>query len=97
MMATDDKTKKSITMMFVPRKDALPEQSPYANATFTFVNNEVDITICFLRQPLLDDDAMKPFIEPGEGKLEAVVACSVTLPRLIALGLANKLKEMLGG
>ena len=82
-------------MTNIPRPDGLPEAPPYANATYTFVNNELDVTICFLRSPLMDDAAVAELVARGGGAVESPVVTAVTLPRARALALADYLQRAL--
>ena len=78
-----------------PRPEQVPTQAPYSNATFTYSNIETDITICFLRLPLINDEQVQQLRDESANKVDATVVASVTLPREVALGLATRLISIL--
>lgn len=73
----------------------LADVPPYANATFSFVNTSTDVTIVFLRIPLISDDQAKAILASETKELVGIPVGAVTLPREVASAMALKLAEML--
>lgn len=91
-MTKDDDGAGSVEL--VPAKP-LPQDTPYANATHSFVVTPTDVTILFLRLPIMTtEDAVKA---RATGRVEAVVISGITLPVAVARGLADKIIELTGG
>jgi hypothetical protein len=81
-------------LVLVPPADAgIP---PYANSTFMYSVNSVDVSILFLRMPLMTEEASKKLIAAGQNRIEGDIVGSITLPRQAAAQMADKLKELLG-
>jgi hypothetical protein len=79
-------------VLIPPAEPGIP---PYANATFMFSVNTLDINILFMRMPLMTDIASKARLKKGQNHVEGHVVGSITLPREAARQMAARLKELL--
>ena len=98
MAETDPTEKPKFQMLVLPNE--VPAAPPYANTTYTFTYSPTDVTILFLRAPLLNDEQILKLVQEGSAgvvKAGGAVVSAVTLPRPIALSMAHKLVELLSG
>lgn len=80
-------------MMTVVPPEAVPTP-PYANVTYTFVNTGHDMTIVFMRVPLLTAEAAEKLHKAPGNTLEGEIVSSVTLPMAVANDLADAMKGL---
>lgn len=70
---------------------------PYANTVFTFFGNPNDVSIIFMRVPLVTDEQVEKMIADGTETVSGQIVGSITLPRQIAIGLADFIKNAVQG
>ena len=72
----------------------MPAAAPYGNTTFTFANSATEITLVFMRAPLLTDEAMMALNKKavdGIATVKGHVVASVSLPHSTAIEFAKKI------
>jgi len=67
---------------------------PYANSTFSYANNPQDVSIIFMRIPLLTDDQVKALKESGATAVTGELVATITLPKAVAADLGEVLRKV---
>jgi hypothetical protein len=69
---------------------------PYGTSTFTFANNPYDVSIVFMRVPLLGREQSEKLRGlTGPVQIDGEVVGAITLPRSVAVDLANSIKGLI--
>ena len=79
---------------FMILPDEWPAMGPYCNSTSSFAN-ALDVTVVFLRVPLLSADELAAKLSESGGRLKAPVVGSITMPRQIAAEMIGTLGKLL--
>jgi hypothetical protein len=86
---------KQRTTVSIHPPDGMPV-APYANATFTYVVTDTDVTVVFMRTPLIGEKRANEILARGEQILTGDFVGSITLPKTVAIDLGEQLKRLLG-
>ena len=94
-MANENNAPAASTLTLDTEKVEWPQQSPYATGTFIFTNQLPEVTLVFLRTPLLTDEMVKNALASG-GKVVPRFVTSVTINKDRALELAKAIRDIFG-